>query len=100
SSAKRDPHSLHDALPILLSVVIFAVALALLQTSVWLAAVAVTGGFLAPILASSGEGAHVGLFTYYLILNIGIAVIALYRSWRLTSEEHMSELQSRENLVC
>ena len=71
------------AFALLLSVVVLTVALALLQNSVWLAAVAVTGGFLAPILASSGEGAHVGLFFYYLILNIGISVIALYRSWRL-----------------
>ncbi|MEJ2330020.1 MAG: DUF2339 domain-containing protein, partial [Gammaproteobacteria bacterium] len=44
---------------------------------------AVTGGFLAPILASTGNGNYVVLFTYYLVLDIVILLVSRYRSWRL-----------------
>ncbi len=48
-----------------------------------LAILAAIGGFLAPILASTGAGSHIGLFSYYLILNIVIVVIAWFKTWRL-----------------
>ncbi len=82
-------YQLHDlitpvaAFSLLLGMVMLAALVAILQNAIWLAAVGVTGGFLAPILASSGTGSHVGLFSYYLILNLGILFIAFYRSWRL-----------------
>ena len=41
-----------------------------------LAAMGVSGGFLAPILASTGGGSHVMLFSFYALLNFGILVIA------------------------
>ncbi len=40
------------------------------------------GGFLAPVLTSTGAGSHVQLFSYYLLLNAGILAIAWFRSWR------------------
>jgi uncharacterized membrane protein len=43
----------------------------------------VTGGFLAPVLASSGEGSHIVLFSYYAVLNAGILVMAWFKAWRL-----------------
>jgi uncharacterized membrane protein len=43
----------------------------------------VAGGFLAPILASTGRGDHVMLFSYYAVLNTGIIAIAWARAWRL-----------------
>jgi uncharacterized membrane protein len=43
-------------------------ALAVTQNSRWLAILGMTGGFLAPILTSTGQGSHVALFSYYLIL--------------------------------
>lgn len=58
-------------------------ALALFQNSLALAVVGVSGGFLAPILASTGTGSHVALFSYYLILNVGILAIAWFKAWRL-----------------
>lgn len=41
------------------------------------------GGFLAPVLASTGGGNHVLLFSFYLLLNAAITAVAWFRSWRL-----------------
>ncbi|MCC2636658.1 MAG: hypothetical protein K0Q68_377 [Moraxellaceae bacterium] len=56
--------------------------LALLQNSAALISIGVTGGFLAPILASTGSGNHVALFSYYLVLNLGIFAVAWTKAWR------------------
>jgi len=56
--------------------------LAVLQNAQWLAIFGIVGGFAAPILASSGQGSHIALFSYYALLNAGILAIALTRSWR------------------
>jgi uncharacterized membrane protein len=71
------------AFMLLIAVAAFSAALAVLQDSLALASVGVAGGFLAPILASTGQGSHVMLFSYYLVLNLGILTIAFYKSWRL-----------------
>jgi uncharacterized membrane protein len=57
--------------------------LAVLQDSLAVALLAVTGGFLAPFLAATGEGNHVILFGYFAVLNAAILGIAWFRSWRL-----------------
>ncbi len=57
-------------------------ALAVLQDSAAFALLGVIGGFLAPILAASGEGSHVMLFSYYAVLNSSIAVMAWFKAWR------------------
>ena len=59
-----------------------AVALAILQNSKALAVYAVLGGFLAPLLASTGSGNYIGLFSYYAVLNAAVLTIAWYRAWR------------------
>ena len=59
-----------------------AVALAILQDSRALAIAAVLGGFLAPLLASTGSGNYIGLFSYYAVLNAAVFTIAWYRAWR------------------
>lgn len=71
------------AFGLLFIVVMLGVLLALLQNAQVLAILATAGGFLAPILTSSGNGSHVGLFSFYLILNLGILAIALHKAWRL-----------------
>lgn len=70
------------AFVLMLLVVGLTVALALLQNSRALVSLGMAGGFLAPILTSSGEGSHVLLFSYYALLNAGILVIAWHRAWR------------------
>ncbi len=57
-------------------------ALALLQNSRALAIAAFAGGFAVPILLSTGQGSHVGLFSYYTVLNLAIMFIAYKKSWR------------------
>jgi len=80
---------LYDLLPptfafgILFVFAAFSAALAVLQNSRALAVLALSGGFLAPILTSTGSGNYVALFSYYLVLNFGIFAIAWFKSWRL-----------------
>ncbi len=40
------------------------------------------GGFLTPVLVSTGENRPIALFTYTLILGVGAMLCALYRKWR------------------
>jgi uncharacterized membrane protein len=68
---------------LLVGVAASSAALAVLQNSLTLAVVAVTGGFLAPVLASTGQGNHVVLFSYYAVLNAGIVGIAWVKAWRV-----------------
>ena len=56
--------------------------LAIRQESRALAILGTTGGFLAPLLASTGSGNHVALFSYYLVLNCAVLGVAWYRPWR------------------
>jgi uncharacterized membrane protein len=74
------PSSLAFALLLVLTV--FTCLLAVLQNAMWLAIFGIAGGFAAPILASSGGGSHIGLFSYYALLNAGVLGLALRRSWR------------------
>ena len=56
--------------------------LAIRQDAISLAALAVLGGFLAPVLTSTDSGNHVMLFSYYALLNAGILGIAWFKAWR------------------
>ncbi|KQR13233.1 MULTISPECIES: DUF2339 domain-containing protein [Xanthomonas] len=68
-----------------ISVVLIAgmCVLAVVQDSRTLAVLGVLAGFLAPIWLSTGSGNHVGLFSYYALLNAGIVAIAWTRPWRV-----------------
>ena len=70
------------AFALLLILTVFTCLLAVLQNAMWLAIFGIAGGFAAPILASSGGGSHIGLFSYYALLNAGVLGLALLRSWR------------------
>lgn len=74
------PGSLAFALLFVLTV--FTCLLAVLQDAMWLAIFGIVGGFAAPILASTGGGSHIGLFSYYALLNGGVFALAMLRSWR------------------
>jgi uncharacterized membrane protein len=67
---------------LLTAMAVFSAMLAVLQDSRSLAAVGVSGGFLAPLLASTGGGSHVALFSFYALLNLGILLIAWFKAWR------------------
>ena len=70
------------AFVVMVALVVLSGILAVLQNAKYLAFYGAAGGFLAPILASTGTGSHVMLFSYYALLNLGIVGIAWYRSWR------------------
>lgn len=57
-------------------------AIALAQNAQSMAFVGFAGGFAAPLLVSTGQGSHVALFSYYLLLGVAIAAIAWLRAWR------------------
>lgn len=71
------------AFGLLFVVAVCSAALAVMQNSLTLAAMGVSGGFLAPVLASTGQGSHVMLFSYYAVLNAGIVAIAWLKAWRV-----------------
>jgi uncharacterized membrane protein len=79
---------LYDLLPapfaFVLLVLLTAAAgvLAILQEAKAFAILGSVGGFLAPVLVTTGSGNHVALFSYYLVLNAAILGIAWYRAWR------------------
>lgn len=56
--------------------------LAVRQDSLAMSFLGATGGFLAPVLASTGEGSHVVLFSYYALLDLGIVAQAWFKAWR------------------
>ncbi len=79
-------HGLIDALPAFAASVVLIAGLcvmAVAQESRTLAVLGVLAGFMAPIWLSDGSGNHVGLFSYYALLNAGIFAIAWVRPWRI-----------------
>ncbi|MGH8674669.1 MAG: DUF2339 domain-containing protein, partial [Burkholderiales bacterium] len=70
------------AFALLVVIALASAILAIAQDSRSLAVAGVSGGFLAPLLASTGQGSHVALFGFYLVLDIGVLVIAWYKAWR------------------
>ena len=81
-------YRLYAILPPLLALTLLAlvsaagVALSVIHNARWLAILSFLGGFLAPMLASTGTGSHVGLFSWYAVLNVGIAILAWHKAWR------------------
>ncbi|MFK3712899.1 DUF2339 domain-containing protein [Leclercia adecarboxylata] len=59
-----------------------SVGLAILQKALSLAMLASLGGYLAPLLLSTGGGSHVALFSFYLLLSAGILAISIWQHWR------------------
>ncbi|MFK8259608.1 DUF2339 domain-containing protein [Erwinia sp. AnSW2-5] len=75
------PHLLAFAL--MLVICAASVGLAVLQRALSLAMLASIGGYLSPLLLSTGGGSHIALFSYYLLLSLGILAITVWQPWRL-----------------
>ena len=71
------------AFVIMLVVTGFSVLLSLLYDRQELAIISLVGGFVTPFLVSNGSGNYQVLFTYLLILNTGLLVMAYNKAWRL-----------------
>lgn len=74
------PHML--AFGLMLVICAASVGLAVLQRALSLAMLASIGGYLSPLLLSTGGGSHIGLFSYYLLLSLGILAISIWQPWR------------------
>ena len=74
------PHGLVFTLLVIICAA--CVMLAVLQRAQSLAMLASLGGYLAPILLSTGGGNPVALFSYYTLLSAGIVAIGFWQAWR------------------
>ncbi|NOQ35175.1 MAG: DUF2339 domain-containing protein, partial [Methylococcaceae bacterium] len=81
--------SLYKVLPapiafgFLVIIVVLSAILAIQQNALSLALFGVIGGFLAPILTSTGSNNYIGLFSFYALLNAGILAIAWHKAWKV-----------------
>ena len=74
-----------EAIPafvLMVAIAVLAAALAVLQDARSLAVVGALGGFATPLIVSTGSNNYVALFTYYLVLDAGIALVAWSKTWR------------------
>jgi uncharacterized membrane protein len=58
-----------------------AVLLSIRRDSVFIALLGLVGGFATPALLSSGENRPIALFSYLILLNAGLAWIAIKKNW-------------------
>lgn len=71
------------AFVIMIVITAFAVMLSILYNRQEVAVIALLGGFITPFMVSNGSGNYIALFSYLLVLNTGLLVIAYYKAWRL-----------------
>lgn len=62
---------------------VLTIGLAVRQNAFPLALLALGGGFFAPLLTATDTGSLTALFSYYLLLNVAVAIIAHYRTWKV-----------------
>ncbi|MEO7989634.1 MAG: DUF2339 domain-containing protein [Chryseolinea sp.] len=70
---------------LMLGITSFAVVLSLGYNRIELAVLSILGGFASPFMVSTGEGNYVVLFTYILILDSGMLVLAYFKKWNLVN---------------
>jgi len=83
--AARAYYELIDTTPaFILAILITAAAMlyAVSLNEIVVAFLSLLGGFLTPVLVSTGENRPIALFTYALILGVGAMLCALYRKWQ------------------
>lgn len=66
---------------IMLVITAFTVVLSIGYNRMELAIIGIVGGFASPFMVSTGEGNYVVLFTYILILDCGMLVLAYFKKW-------------------
>jgi uncharacterized membrane protein len=61
----------------------FSIVLSISYNRVELAVLSIIGGFATPFMLSTGQGNYKVLFTYVLILNIGMLILAYLKKWNI-----------------
>ena len=79
-------HSYHlfgqtTAFIIMVLITVFSCFISLSYNRKELAVLSLIGGFAVPFMVSTGQGNYVVLFTYILILDVGILALAYYKKW-------------------
>lgn len=70
------------AFTFLLLVTVLAVVISIVDDAFTLATLGILGGFLTPYLVSTGENSMFSLFTYVLILDVGVLAISFREKWQ------------------
>ncbi len=73
------------AFAIMVVITIFSSLVSLSYNRMELAILSLIGGFAVPFMISTGTGNHLVLFTYILILDIGILALAYHKKWSLVN---------------
>jgi uncharacterized membrane protein len=73
------------AFVIMVAITGFSILLSVSYNRVELAVLAVLGGFATPFMVSTGAGNYQVLFTYILILNAGMLVLAYLKGWKIVN---------------
>lgn len=68
---------------VMVLITVLASLLSVLYDTKWLAVLALAGGFLTPVLLSTGHDNQIALMTYMTILNLGLLGVAFYKRWNL-----------------
>lgn len=68
---------------IMVMITMLACILSIVYDTKWLAVLGMIGGFLTPILLSTGQDNQIALMTYITILNLGLLGVAFYKKWDL-----------------
>ncbi|HIE45782.1 MAG TPA: DUF2339 domain-containing protein, partial [Flavobacteriaceae bacterium] len=66
---------------LLVLITVFSVAISILYNRKELGVLSLIGGFAVPILASTGSGNYIVLFSYLLILNAGFLFVSIKKKW-------------------
>lgn len=80
--------SLYDILPqipafaAMVVVTAAGMTLAILHDAISLSLLALVGGFLTPLMLSTGQDARDSLFAYLVILDLGVLGVAVFKRWR------------------
>ncbi|MBI4944898.1 MAG: DUF2339 domain-containing protein [Bacteroidetes bacterium] len=73
------------AFAIMVIITAFAVMLSLAYDRIELAVLSIIGGFSTPFMVSTGEGNYIILFSYMMILNVGMLALAYFKKWNIVN---------------
>lgn len=71
------------AFALLIAITLFSVILSLYYDRKELAIFSLLGGFASPLMVSTGSGNYIVLFSYILILNTGMLILAFRKNWHI-----------------
>lgn len=70
------------AFAVLIVITTTAITLSIRYSAPSIAVIGILGGFLTPIMLSTGENRPISLFSYILLLDAGLIAVVYYKKWR------------------